>query len=301
MTDTPYSLGRIYVQDDRDFQLEHFLSDDVSLAQTALNELKLTTVTYQNYVNRVTNGTYNPADGSGTHWGKAVAALNQIISGVTPPPTPPPPPPAPTGDKVWSNAEADLDQGQYGTCVGNGWAQWGNTLPVDDKYTEGMGEPATTGLPTARAIYYEATVIDGQPDDPDAPGGGQQGSQVRSGAKAMQNRGRLSSYAFTTTISTIQKYVQTNGPVVIGSDWTNDMFNPDANFYVKPTGGVAGGHCYVLLGDLPSENAFEFLNSWGSGWGNNGRFKMLYTDFAILLKGISSPGEACAALELPLA
>jgi len=30
------------------------------------------------------------------------------------------------------------------------------------------------------------------------------------------------------------------GPVVIGSNWYNGMFNPDANSYVKPTGGIAG-------------------------------------------------------------
>jgi len=226
---------------------------------------------------------------------KAWAQEVMVFLGLEPAPTPAPPSPSPTptptptptSDVEFSDPDEVLDQGDYGTCVGNGCAQWGNTLPIDDKFTE----------KDARAIYYEATVIDGQPDDPDAPGGGQQGSTVRSGVKALQNRGRLKTYAFASTVDEIKKYLQTKqGPVIVGSDWTNDMFNPGADGYVKPTGGVAGGHCYLLMGDLESEGAFEFLNSWGSSWGNNGRFKMKYADFDKLLQ---SNGEACAAVELP--
>src|SRR5574337_1891017 len=121
---------------------------------------------------------------------------------------------------------------------GNGWAQWGNTEPTADTYVES----------DARAIYYEATVIDGSPDNPDSPGGGQQGSTVRSGAKAMQNRGKLKNYAFTSSLDTAIKWVQAQGPVVVGSDWTNDMFTPDANGLVRPTGAVVGGHCYLKIG-----------------------------------------------------
>lgn len=263
-------LGRIpSPPDDRDYQLREFLGSDATILANAIDELKQTKTGFIN--------PYWKVPPAATHWGKALALLASLT---------PTPPPSPTGDVVYQNSEPVLDQGNYGTCVGNGWAQWGNTNPVDDKFTE----------KEARAIYYEATVIDGQPDDPDSSGGGQQGSTVRSGAKAMQNRKRNSVYAFAASLDEIKQWLQSGkGVVVIGSDWTNDMFNPDSKGYVVPTGGVAGGHCYILVGDLESEGAFLFENSWGSGWGQKGYFKMKYADFQKLF---DSQGEACVAVEL---
>jgi Papain family cysteine protease len=269
----PHLLGRIPSPPDaRDYRLKDFLHAAVSDAQLrdeAVAELHKTTV---GYINK--HWTIPPA---GTHWANAEALLAQI-GGIAPPP-------APAGAVSWTNAEADLDQGNYGTCVGNGWAQWGNTLPVDDRFDE----------TAARAIYYEATIIDGQPDNPDAPGGGQQGSTVRSGAKAMQNRGRLASYAFAATIDEAVAWVLANGPVVMGTDWLDGMFSPDAQGFVTPTGVVAGGHCYVLLGYDPATQVLEYLNSWGASWAKGGHFFMRKTDAETLF---ASGGEACAAAEL---
>lgn len=284
MTDIgPHLLGRIpSPPDERDFVARNFLglgedkagtTDPVQLVTQAVAELKLTTISYPKWA--ATKYT----DVTQTHWWKALNYLSQVAPSPSPSPTP-------TGDKVWQDKD-QLDQGNYGTCVGNGWAQWGNTDPVNDNYTE----------KDARAIYYEATVFDGSPDNPDAPGGGQQGATVRSGAKAMQQRTRLSTYAQAATEDDIKAWIAQKGPVVVGTDWMNDMFNPDANGYVKPTGGVAGGHCYLLVGDLESEGAFFFQNSWGSGWGQNGYFKMKYADFQTLL---SKGGEAWVAVELSL-
>lgn len=277
MTDIgPHLLGRLPSPPDaRDYRLADFLrapvSSDAEIAAAAIAELEQTTVGYRN---RYWTG-QPPA---GTHWQKALDLLAQIA------PPPAPAPPAPAADHVWDTPEQVLDQGNFGTCVGNGWAQWGNALPIDDRFTEA----------DARAIYYEATVIDGTPDNPDAPGGGQQGSTVRSGAQAMQNRGRLTAYAFAASVEEISAYLQAHGPVVFGTVWAADMFNPDAEGYVKPTGTVEGGHCYVAVGDLPSESAYECENSWGPGWGLAGRFKIKYADFATLL---NQGGEACAAVE----
>jgi hypothetical protein len=213
-------------------------------------------------------------------------ALIAWLEGDKPEPSPQPSPqPEPTS-VVWSDNEPVLDQGDYGTCVGNGWADWGNTNPIDDHYTE----------KDARAIYYEATVLDGSPDDPDAPGGGQQGATVRSGAKAMKNRGRLNAYAFASSIDEIRQYVMTQGPLVAGTDWTSGMFEPAADGLVTPTGEVEGGHCYLLLGYSPDDDEFLFLNSWGENWGIGGYFWMKAIDFAQLLQ---AQGEAVAAVELP--
>lgn len=292
----PHLLGRIpSPPDERDFKLENYLhvgaptlsnTDIQALLDGAVNHLKATTVGYKGHTTAWQNN-------ANTEWFKGldgIAKARAALGG-----TPPPPPP-PGGDIVYTDNEAVLDQGQYGTCVGNGTAQFLNTDPIDDKYTEGMGQSAKTGAPTARALYYEATVNDGQPDDPDAPGGGQQGASVRSGMKALKSRNRIAAYALASTLDDIKTWLHSGkGSLVVGSNWTNGMFNPDANGYVKPTGAVAGGHCYIIVGDLPSEGAFLFQNSWGAGWGKGGRFKMKYADFQTLL---DQQGEAWAAVEL---
>jgi hypothetical protein len=172
-----------------------------------------------------------------------------------------------------------LDQGQTGHCVGFGWGGWGDAAPIQDTFQNA----------DAHAIYYECKVIDGQP-------GQENGSTVRSGALAMRNRGRLAAFAFARSIDEIDSWINTQGPVVMGTDWMNDMFNPDANGYVRPTGGVAGGHCYLMLDRLDQDDAYLFDNSWGLSWGDQGRFRMKRKDLQHLL---SQQGEACFALELP--
>jgi hypothetical protein len=181
-----------------------------------------------------------------------------------------------------------LDQGNYGTCVGNGWAGWGDSEPITDNYLE----------KDARAIYYEATIIDGSPDNPDAKNGGQQGTTVRSGAKAMQNRGNLIAYAFAGSLDDVDHWLDEHGPAVLGCDWTNDMFSPDKNGQVHVTGAVAGGHCVLIRYRIPGTSNYMVRNSWGTSWGLNGDFIISRTDLQKLLTGISNPGEVCLAAEI---
>src|SRR5262249_37867530 len=141
-----------------------------------------------------------------------------------PPPPPPAPGPPPPGVVVWEDL-IQLDQGPTNHCVGFGWAAWGDCAPVEDQYQDA----------DAHKIYYECKVIDGQPQL-------ENGSSVRSGAKAMQNRGRLGAYVFASTTQEVEQWVSNHGSVVIGSDWKHDMFTPDDQGFVHPTGPVEGGH-----------------------------------------------------------
>jgi len=225
----------------------------------------------------------SPSVASATkRWAQVVTGLMKTAPTPAPNPTPAPAPvPAPVSpDLVWSDP-IQLDQGNTNHCVGFGWAGWGDADPVEEKYENA----------DADAIYYECKVIDGEPAQED-------GSTVRSGAKAMQNRSRLQSYVFAGSIDEIRQWLQFHGPVVLGTDWTNDMFQPNAQGYISPTGPVAGGHCYLALGDLVSEDAVLCENSWGANWGLSGRFKMKWADFQRLF---AAQGEGCAGTELPLA
>jgi hypothetical protein len=194
----------------------------------------------------------------------------------TPTPTPPPPPqpaPAPT---VWADAVV-LDQGNVGSCTGNGWTGLLDADPLPHTYQED----------TALKIYWQAKVLDGEPHLDN-------GTTVEQAAKATKGFGLIKSYVFAASAAEALTWVRTQGPVVVGTAWFDDMFDPDVNGFVKVSGNLAGGHCYLVLGHSPSAGVVTCLNSWGTSWGKNGRFYLKEADFAWL---ISQQGEAAAAVE----
>lgn len=181
---------------------------------------------------------------------------------------------------------AHLDQGQLGSCVGNGWTHARATTPH-----------GTTGLTEKDALllYERATVIDTiqgayPPDDT--------GSSVLAGAKVCKSSGWFAGYRWAFTIADVVDTLLHLGPVVVGTDWTDDMFTPDpATAFVSPTGSVAGGHCYLLRGvtlggKVNGHGPIDYLtcrNSWGTDWGHGGDFHITVDDMASLLK---QDGEA---------
>jgi hypothetical protein len=214
----------------------------------------------------------------------AVKAWAAEVMGVLVPQTPappPPPPPPPEQDVVWPLADPVLDQGDTPHCGGFGGSHWCNLEPV-------IGHLATSD---AHALYYESVAIGGYP-------GTEDGVESRWVAKALQARGRLDTYAFAQSLDEIKAWVRTRGPVMMGTDWTYGMFNPDADGLVQVTGDMAGGHFWCVCGDLPELEQVLCLNSWGSGWGRGGFFRLGYTDLASLLVGLYYPGDAIVSPEL---
>lgn len=265
----PHLLGRIAPTgvDERDYPLSTFLAGGTPLeaALAAMNKSWMNSPSLKK-------------------WAKLVTAAIEVVPTPVPTPTPTPDPvpvpvpvPTPSGDVLWVDSDLVLDQGDTGHCVGFGGADWGNTLPVDDHFANADGH----------SIYYECTVIDGDPNN-------ENGSTVHSLAKALKNRGRLTTYAWDDNIENVIAWLRGHGPVIFGTDWYDGMFNPDANAFIAPTGSFAGGHCYVAIG-VTANDDIVFLNSWGAAWGNNGRFLMTKDDSQALLH---ASGEALAAVEL---
>lgn len=257
----PHLLGRLYRPDPRDWSLDRLMEiaePPESIRQRTIEQVMAETSYF-------------------TDWNAYLIFWRWLKKHHKPTPTPRP---TPAGDATpaW-DLKIQLDQGDTGHCVGFGWSGWVDATPVEGAYQNADGH----------ALYYECKVIDGEP-------GAENGSTVRSGALALRNRGRLAAFAFARTTAEIDDWVNGQGSVVVGTTWTNDMFHPDADGFVKPTGAVAGGHCYLLLDRLDDEDAYLFQNSWGPTWGLSGRFKIKISDFDGLLQ---DNGEACFAAELP--
>ena len=181
--------------------------------------------------------------------------------------------------KHWNDHIPALDQGQVGSCVGNGFA---HDIAADPDPVQNVDECL------AVTIYKLAQSLDGNPDP-------HEGSSVLAGAKASAQLDYIVEYRWAYTLKDIAQALSYLGPVVIGVAWYTGMDDVDVQGFVHPTGEIMGGHCVCIVGiDVPAagnENnaTYTIKNSWGPSWGFNGHCKISAADLAFLL---AQPGSA---------
>lgn len=196
-------------------------------------------------------------------------------------------------NQLWPYFDAPFDQGYEGTCVGHGWKSWCVCAPV---IQSDVGE-----FPSPVQIYDMCMPIDEwtQNDQGDR----QFGTSVRAGAKVMKALGFLEAYGWAWDLTTAINWLAgidaegrfVGGPVVIGVNWYGGMFDTNAEGFLTISGQVEGGHCVCLLGWNEKRGFAYGINSWGSSWGNRGRF---YMSGETLDRLIREDGEVCTALEV---
>lgn len=197
--------------------------------------------------------------------------------------------PVPT-KKLWSISSAHLDQGNTGTCVGHGMRNFLRCAPIK----------TTAKSPSAFDIYRSAVLLDPWSDNddeanlPDGDPGLDTGTTVRAGAKALAQRGWLNTYAWAFSLAPAVQWVLTKGPVVLGTNWYEGMFNPNSKGLISKSGALAGGHCYLWRGVDTKTGLARCTNSWGNGWGIKGDFLMALDDLDQL---IHESGEVCTAVQ----
>ena len=178
---------------------------------------------------------------------------------------------------VWDFPSKSLDQGETPHCVGFTMADFGINLPVHTPYTNEDGH----------SFYYLCKIEDGEPRM-------ENGSTMRSLAKALLNEGKIEAYAFAPDMATIKWWLLNKGSIMVGTAWTSDMFSPDENYIIRPTGSNEGGHAY-LLNEWTKDGYIGIQNSWGDQWGDNGKAYISAEDFEKLF---IYDGEAVTAVEL---
>ena len=263
-------LGRMYIPDIRD---KNYLIKDnydyllsVVITRLVVNKFKITPTPSKS---------------------KPLPTPSKSIS-ITPTPSkskPVLPTPTPTITPVYQFKYWDSD-GWWGNqrnlphCVGYSWAHWVEDGPVGHDGTPPIISPVT--------IYNQAQKID------EWPGENYAGTSVRAGAKYLQSQNVIKSYYWAYDLNTLIKSVFELGPVVVGTYWYSRMFYPDSNGLITATGGIVGGHAYLINGVDKEKKLFRIKNSWGQTWGKQGHAFISFNDMSRL---ISMNGEVCLAIE----
>lgn len=167
-----------------------------------------------------------------------------------------------------------FNQGQVGSCTGNAGIGAISTAPFlnQDNTTYSRDEAG------ALKLYSAAEKIDGGDGYPPED----KGSSGLSIAKALTNANLISGYQHVFTLNDALKAGSLYA-FITGITWYSDMFTPDTDGRVHPTGTVAGGH-EIELSQIDVENGrVWFNNSWGTSWGIKGRFYLTWQDFEKLL------------------
>lgn len=173
------------------------------------------------------------------------------------------------------------NQGALPQCVGYAWSHFLEDAPKTHM--------APGPIVSPRTIYVNAQTMD------EWPGEGYEGTSVRAGAKYLQSIGAIGEYRWAFDADTIARQVLEIGPVVMGTNWHQAMFTPDAKGIIHVEGDLAGGHAWIINGYNGSTRMFRMKNSWGREWGRNGRASISYKDVGDLL---AADGEAAMAVEV---
>ena len=181
-----------------------------------------------------------------------------------------------------------LDQGALGSCTGNAGIGALASHPLYRPYP--YKSRFSLNQFGAIALYSAATMIDGPPSYPPSD----VGSSGLSIAKVLLRAGSISSYQHTFNLDDALKAL-TLYPILVGMNWYQNMSIPDSDGRAQPKGKLLGGHELVARELDTSKGLVWFDNSWGPGWGVNGRFYLTYNDFKHLL---SQQGDVIVLIPL---
>jgi len=89
---------------------------------------------------------------------------------------------------------------------------------------------------------------------------------------------RITDFAELTTRPSIKQAVYVQGPCVYGMMVYDDFRYYRSGVYRHATGAPRGLHAILIVGYDDAQQCWICKNSWGTGWGENGFFRIYYDD-----------------------
>jgi len=149
--------------------------------------------------------------------------------------------------------DLDLSEQVLISCSGIGSCDGGTINP---DYLQ------STGLPAESAYPYTAT--DGTCSD------AQQGWQ--------NNTYKIDGWgSIDQTATALKQAIATYGPIPAAFEVYSDFMNYKSGVYSYTSGTLEGGHAIFVVGYNDSGKYFIVKNSWGTGWGEDGFFRIAYS------------------------
>jgi len=82
--------------------------------------------------------------------------------------------------------------------------------------------------------------------------------------------------SLTNDAAAMKQHIATYGSATACLDVYQDFFSYRSGIYTHVTGSYAGGHCVTLIGYDDSQGCWIAKNSWNTGWGDAGFFRIAY-------------------------
>jgi C1A family cysteine protease len=148
-------------------------------------------------------------------------------------------------------SEADLFFRGCGNCCGTGW----NFVPA-------LRYAKSSGIPDEACFPYD---------------GDDEGPCTNRDQRAI----KIDSWRVIYSASQAKEWISTKGPLITGMEVYSDFFCYFDGIYVPEYGDMVGYHAVCVVGYNDVENCWICKNSWGTGWGEDGWFRIAYGECGI--------------------
>ena len=195
-----------------------------------------------------------------------------------------------------------IDQGREGACVGLAVVNELQARPAEVRF----GGEAAANMFAVRSIYWEAKKID--PWEGEA----YEGTSVLAGVTVAQRLGYFEEYRWAFGLDDLVLGIGRHGPAILGLNWFETNYTPDAAGFIRPEGQWVGGHAILARavkvvwrdGMSWDEHGWDAVdldrsyitqrNSWGP-WGHRGSGDC-YVTLRDMGRWLDQQGEAVFAV-----
>jgi C1A family cysteine protease len=187
------------------------------------------------------------------------------------------------------------DQGACGSCVA-----FGTTAAVEGTFRVQRGNPSLAVDLSEASLFYCIAASQGRncstgwwpqdaltgyqnvgvPDEGCFPytAGNQPCSQCADWASRAT---KITGFHSVSSAIDMKTWLSSRGPMSACLTVYDDFFSYTSGVYHHVTGNVAGGHCVCFVGYDDGLNCWICKNSWGTGWGESGYFRIAYGECGI--------------------
>lgn len=92
---------------------------------------------------------------------------------------------------------------------------------------------------------------------------------------------KIKNWTKLSTLTERKNWLSSKGPLIGGMEVYSDFFSYKSGVYKHTSGNLVAYHCICVVGYSDIEKCWICKNSWGTGWGNKGYFKIAYGECMI--------------------